>query len=127
MARCRTNKPRSLHTNPIAASGRLPAETNMMYASTETPRLSLAGGWRAGPITDSLSITRRASFPSISVGMDSGIWSQSNQPRLDSLDHFLSLEYNPADLICNLWNVRGLTIAENNNCDLVINVTPDFS
>ena len=32
----------------------------------------------------------------------------------------------PANLIRDLWDVRGLTIAENDNCDLVIDVTPDF-
>jgi hypothetical protein len=61
------------------------------------------------------------------AGMVDGKWWQSNQRRSDSLGHFLFLKHGPAHLICNLWNVRSLAIAKNNNGDLVINVAPDFS
>ena len=35
-------------------------------------------------------------------------------------------KHDPADLIRDLWDVRDLTIAENNNCGVVGDVTPDF-
>src|SRR5919109_963910 len=87
MVHCRTKAPRWPPTNPIGATGMLPRAMSMMCACTEIPRLLLVGGARVGTITDSLSITRRASSPFMYVERAAGKWWQNNQQKSNSLDH----------------------------------------